>query len=325
MRLFGFRLLLVVLGLVLGLGNYSLSLAVEKGAVDLAAKVNGVPITKQNLDLAMNNVVQQRETIGRPVDEAEKETLRKNILDQLIATELIYQASKKEKLGDLKTEIETQFNNVKGGFASEEEFKKALSDRNITVETLKKDIERNAYINTLINKKVFSGVSVSEEETKKEYENNKGAFNVPDQVKASHILIRAEEGATPEQKQEARKKIEALRSRAVSGEDFATLAKENSEDASKINGGDLGYFAKGQMVLPFEEAAFSLNKDEISQVVETQFGYHIIKLLDKSQARTLSYDEVKENLEEFLLNRHRQEALNKYIDELKKTAKIEIF
>lgn len=326
MRLSGFGFFLAVLGLVLGIGNYSLSLAAEKGAVDLVAvaRVNGVAITKQNLDLAMNNIIQQREMMGRPVNDTEKETLKKNILDQLIATELIYQASQKEKLGDLKPEMDKQFNNIKGGFASEEEFNKALSDRNITVETLKKDIEKSVYINTLINNKVFSGVSVSDEETKKEYENNKEAFNVPEQVRASHILIKIDGGATPEQKQEARKKIDALRSRAAAGEDFANLAKENSEDGSKVNGGDLGYFSRGQMVQSFEDASFSLSKDEISPVVETQFGYHIIKVTDKTPARMLSFDEVKENLKAFLLDRYKQEALNKYIEELKKTAKIEI-
>ena len=110
----------------------------------------------------------------------------------------------------------------------------------------------------------------------------------------------------------------------MSGEDFAKLAKENSEDASSSNGGDLGYFKKGDMVKPFEDTAFGLEKDQISPVIETQFGYHVIKVMDKKAAHSLTYEEVSEDIAKFLLNKHKRDEVNKTVDALRKNAKIEI-
>ena len=165
---------------------------------------------------------------------------------------------------------------------------------------------------------------MTEDEKKQEYETNKDKLNVPDEVKASHILIKVGEKATAEEKQKAKEKIDALRTRAMSGEDFAKLAKENSEDASSSNGGDLGYFKKGDMVKPFEDTAFGLEKDQISPVIETQFGYHVIKVTDKKAAHSLKYEEVSEDIAKFLLNKHKRDEVNKTVDALRKNAKIEI-
>ena len=110
----------------------------------------------------------------------------------------------------------------------------------------------------------------------------------------------------------------------MSGEDFAKLAKENSEDGSAQNGGDLNYFRKGEMVKPFEDAAFGLEKDQISPVVETQFGYHVIKVMDKRPAHTLTYEEVSKDIGTFLVNKQKRDEINKTVEALKKNAKVEI-
>ena len=108
------------------------------------------------------------------------------------------------------------------------------------------------------------------------------------------------------------------------GADFATLAKENSTCPSSQKGGDLGYFGKGQMVPAFEQAAFSLKKDEMSNVVETQFGYHIIKLTDKKGAETIAYKDAKQRIEEYLKNQKISSAVTAFLEEKRKDAKIEI-
>jgi len=190
--------------------------------------------------------------------------------------------------------------------------------------SLREDIKKGVYINAYLEKDVFTKLTtVTEDQKKQEYEANKDKLNVPDDVRASHILIKAGEKATPEEKQKAKEKIDALRARAMSGEDFAKLAKENSEDGSAQNGGDLGYFRKGEMVKPFEDAAFGLEKGQISPVVETQFGYHVIKTTDKRPAHTLTYDEVSKDIEQFLTNKQKREEINKTVESLKKNAKIE--
>jgi len=297
--------------------------ASQKGS--FAAKVNGAGIKTATLNAAANNYVENQKMFGVTVKDEEKDKLKKDILNELISAELLYQASQKAGLGDMSKEVDSQLENIKKGFGSDQEFQKVLKERGIEIKDLKEDIKKGIYINAYLEKDVFSKLGpVTEDEKKQEYEGNKDKLNVPDEVKASHVLIKVGDKAAAEEKQKAKEKIEALRARAMSGEDFAKLAKENSEDASAPNGGDLGYFKKGDMVKPFEDAAFGLEKDQISPVVETQFGYHVIKVTDKKAAHTLTYEEVSKDIEKFLLNKHKRDEINKTTESLRKNAKIEI-
>lgn len=290
-----------------------------------AAKVNGNGIKAATLDTALNNYVENQKMFGVTVKDEEKDRLKKDILNELVSAELLYQASQKAGLGNLSKEVDSQLENIKKGFGTEQEFQKVLKERGIDIKDLKEDIKKGIYINAYLEKDVFSKLGpVTEDEKKQEYEANKDKLNVPDEVKASHVLIKVGDKAAAEEKQKAKEKIEALRARAMSGEDFAKLAKENSEDASASSGGDLGYFKKGDMVKPFEDAAFGLEKDQISPVVETQFGYHVIKVTDKKAAHTLTYEEVSQDIEKFLLNKHKRDEINKTTETLRKNAKIEI-
>ena len=292
---------------------------------EFVAKVNGVGIKAVTLEAALNNYVENQKMYGVTVKDEEKDKLKKDILNELVSAELLYQASQKASLGDLSKNVDTELATIKKGFGSDQDFEKALKERGIEIKDLKEDIRKGVYINTYLDKNVFSKLSaVTEAEKKQEYDSNKDKLSVPDEVSASHILIKTGEKATPEEKQKAKEKIDALRARAMSGEDFAKLAKENSEDGSASKGGDLGYFGKGQMVKPFEDAAFSLEKGQISPVVETQFGYHIIKVADKKTAHTLTYEEVSNDIEKFLMNKHKRSEVDKITETLKKSAKIEI-
>lgn len=290
-----------------------------------AAKVNNIGIKSATLDAAVNNFIENQKMFGITVKDEEKGKLKNDILNELVSAELLYQASQKAGLGDLNKDVDTQLESIKKGFGSDEEFQKVLKERGIGIKDLREDVKKGIYINAYLEKRVFSNLSpITEDEKKQEYEVNKDKLNVPEEVKASHILIKVGEKATPEEKQKAKEKIESLKTRVMSGEDFAKLAKENSEDGSASNGGDLGYFRRGDMVKPFEDAAFSLEKDQISPVVETQFGYHIIKAIDKKAAHTLTYEEVSKDIEKFLMNKHKRDEVNKTVESLKKSAKIEM-
>ncbi|MCX5692929.1 MAG: peptidylprolyl isomerase [Candidatus Omnitrophica bacterium] len=292
---------------------------------NFAAKVNGAGIKAVTLDAAVNNYIENQKMFGVIVKDEEKDKLKKDILNELVSAELLYQASQKADLGDLSKDADSQLENIKKGFGSDQEFQKVLKERGIEIKDLKEDIKKGIYINAYLEKNIFPKLSpVTEDEKKQEYETNKDKLNVPDEVKASHVLIKVEEKATPEEKQKAREKIDALRARAMSGEDFMKLAKENSQDGSASNGGDLGYFKKGDMVKPFEDTAFGLEKDQISPVIETQFGYHVLKVTDKKAAHTLTYEEVSKDIEKFLMNKHRRDEVNKAVELLKKDAKIDI-
>ena len=138
-------------------------------------------------------------------------------------------------------------------------------------------------IDKMMEAELATTTVATEAEAKDFYDKNPDKFKQGEGVRASHILVMANESADEATKKKARAKIDAVLKRVSAGEDFAVLAKENSEDGSKDQGGDLGFFTKGQMVPAFDEAAFALKPGEISDVVTTQFGYHIIKVVEQAR------------------------------------------
>jgi parvulin-like peptidyl-prolyl isomerase len=144
-------------------------------------------------------------------------------------------------------------------------------------------------------------------------------------VHASHILIGVPRDADAAAKAQAHAKAEQVLADVKAGKDFAALAKEHSQDpGSAPNGGDLGFFQPGQMVGPFNDAAFSLAPGAVRELVETQFGYHIIKVTEKQAGRMISLEEIKPRLEQFLLQRNRQEQTETFIKGLRSRGKIEL-
>lgn len=291
-------------------------------SAEYVAEVNGAKIKDISLEAAVTNFVENQKMMGIPVKEEDMTELRKDILEELISAELLYQESQRARLGNLDKEINEQFDNIKKTFGSDDEFNKVLKDRGVTAKELKEDIKRGTYIKRFLEEKVYAGINITEEEKEAEYEKNKDRLNVPEHVRASHILVRVAPDANEEDKKAARDKIENLRKTILAGEDFAEIAKENSEDGAAPNGGDLGYFKKGDMVKPFEDAAFNLETGKVSDIVETQFGYHLMKVTDKKPAHKLTYAEVERDLETFLMNKHQREKVVEYIEELRKKANI---
>ncbi|MBF0472774.1 MAG: peptidylprolyl isomerase [Nitrospirae bacterium] len=208
-------------------------------------------------------------------------------------------------------------------FKTEDEFLTALKQVGLTKPLIVAQVKRGLAIKLLIDKLYTNKIVIAEKEIKDFYDQNPNYFKRPEQVKASHILIKTDPTDDEKKKAEKKKKLEDIGARIKKGEDFATLAKDNSDDPSgKAQGGDLGYFGRGQMVKPFEDAAFSMKVGDVSPIVETQFGYHIIKVTDKKPASTVALDEVKERIKEQLLRKRIQTEVALLIEKLKEKAKI---
>ncbi len=144
-------------------------------------------------------------------------------------------------------------------------------------------------------------------------------------MRASHILVLADEKADDATKKKARAQIEAINKRVKAGEDFAKLAQEHSQDGSAAQGGDLSFFERGKMVPPFEQAAFAMKPGEVSDIVTTQFGYHIIKVTDRRAASTVPLDEqLTERVRQFLTEQKKQEKAASFVASLKQKSKIEV-
>jgi peptidyl-prolyl cis-trans isomerase C len=302
----------------------SLTLAEEKQSSEtLAAVVNGSVITQAELDSQINMIIDRLHKSGQFPSISELGQIKMQVLDNLIARELLYQESQKKGFKADQKVVDAQLGRLKAQFPNEAEFQNALSRMDLTEAGLRSKIERDLAIRRLVDDQISRKVSVSDKEIREYYESNPEAFQTPERVRASHILIKVDADSDESQKTEAQDKISQIQKKLKTGEDFSALAKEYSEGPSGPKGGDLGYFTRGQMVKPFEDAAFSMKSGEVSEMVETRFGYHLIKVTDKTSESIVAYEDVKEKLGEFLKQRKVQQEIEPYVNTLEKQAQIE--
>jgi len=300
--------------------------ASEKKASDgKVAVVNGTVITQEDLDRELGVVQQRLLSDGKVLNESQLLETKKRVLEGLINVELLYQEAQMQGPKVSDEAINEQLGTVKSRFPSEDEFKSSLTKMNLTEADLITQIKRALTVQQFIDKKFVQKVTVSDKETRAYYDANQAAFKQPEQVKASHILIKVGPQADEPQKAAARKKIEEIQQKVQKGEDFAALAKEFSEGPSSAKDGDLGYFRKGQMMKPFEDAAFALKPGEVSDIVETSFGYHLIKLADKKPESTIAYEDIKDRIQAYLKQKKVSEQVELYVADLRGKAKVEQF
>lgn len=289
---------------------------------DAAAVVNGTVIPMANIDKEMENFQKQLAHMGQSIDDAKLLDMKKNILGRMIDTEILYQESQKKGFTVDDEEANQEMQKIKERFPSEEEFDKQMELSGRTEESLLNDIKRGKAIEKLIDKEVGENIVVSEKDAKEYYDSNPNFFTQPEQVRASHILIKVAPDADEAEKAKAKLRIEEIKQKLDDGADFAELAKEFSEGPSAPRGGDLGKFSRGRMVPSFEEAAFALDVGQVSDVVETQFGYHLIKVVEKEEASTTPFEDIKDKIQEFLKMQKMNEEVGNYLAALKEKADI---
>jgi peptidyl-prolyl cis-trans isomerase C len=243
----------------------------------------------------------------------------------LIDQELLYQDSQKQHMQVDKKAVDEKYAEIKKRFKTEQEFKDAIAKMDVTEAEIRSQLKKGLAIDELLKTKVVKDIQVTEEEAKKYYDEHTDQFKQAEQVKASHILIQVAPDASDEKKTEAKKKITVVQEKLKKGEDFAVVAKESSEGPSKSRGGDLGFFQRGKMDKSFEEAAFALEPGKVSDVVETRFGYHIIKVDEKKPEATLAFSDEKDKIEQFLKQQKTREKIESYLEGLRKNAKIDKF
>ncbi len=291
-----------------------------------AADVNGKIISYKDFERQLN-IFKQQMFKGQAVQlpDTVLQQVRMQTINQLIAEELLYQESKKKGIKIGPEVVTTEIGNLKKRFKDEEQYQQTLTRMQMNEDQLKGQIVQRAAIRALIEQEIASKIEITPAEAKTYFDANPKEFQQPQRVRAQHILIKIGKDADEKQKAQGRKTLTDIKKRILGGEDFAALAKEYSQGPSGPKGGDLGYFTKDKMVPPFAEAAFKLAVNEVSDIVETQFGYHLIKVLDHKAVKDLTFDEVKPRLMAGLRSQRIQKEVKPYVDELRKSAKIETF
>jgi parvulin-like peptidyl-prolyl isomerase len=299
---------------------------------EVLARGKGLEIKRSEFDTALIAVKSAATARGARVPPEYLATLERQVLNDLIGMRLILSKATAEEKTKARAEFEESFRK----FKADENLTDAEYEERLTPQLLALGLTREQWEQQRVDQNAIKLVldrelkpNVTDDEVKKYYDEHPSDFEKPEMVRASHILLSTRDPKTgaelPEDKKQAKRKdMEGLLKRARGGEDFAKLARELSEDeASKSKGGEYT-FPRGKMVPPFESAAFSLSVNQISDIVTTQFGYHIIKLLEKIPAQTLSLAKVADDLKERLKQRAIQEQLKDYVPKLIKEANVEI-
>jgi peptidyl-prolyl cis-trans isomerase C len=303
---------------LLGYGGYA-------AEVGVAAKVNGAEITQAQLQRSFEGYLKQNniniQGIRNPL---QFKQLQKTVLDVLISQELLWQEAQNKKVAASDEEVKGVVDQIESGFPSPEAFANHVGKNGFTKEEFTHDVKRQLSVRQLINKEIAPSVSVSDEEIHSFYTANQNRFVSPEQVRARHILIKVKPDADRAAQEATKKTIDDIRAQAESGSDFAELAKKHSEDSSAARGGDLGFFSRGQMVPPFETAAFALKPGEISEVLKTRFGYHIIKMEEHREASSIPEEAVREEIRSHMRSVKIQEALEKRVEILRAAANVDI-
>jgi parvulin-like peptidyl-prolyl isomerase len=337
--MFGF---IFILGLALGA---PVQAAEPMGGKDLTegmnipqviAKVNGVEMRSEYIRFRLNLDMRR---IGQNLNAQQKSKLAGAIIEKEIVRELMYQEGQAKGQGVSPETIGKELQEFKKSYGSEDEFQKSLKARGITEDELKKGIEVDLIAKNLLDGRIKGKVHITDTQVKKFYEDRKDSFKRPESFRARHIFVGyvpfdVLQNTTPEEIKEkageyraaSKKKIDEVYGKLKAGGNFEELAKQYSEDeGSAGKGGDLDFMYKGVFDPMFDKAIDGLKVGETSNIVETEFGYHIIQLLETKPSEDAPFEEVKESIQKHLFMTEAQKLVGKYIEVLRKKADIIVY
>ena len=259
---------------------------------EVLAKIGNKTITVSDLNKVIGFYEpEQRKAIDK------NPQIKENILWQMIRSTVVANIAKKkgfDKKPDIKNQQELMINNFLAA--------------------------------VYLQKEIIDKITINDDKARSYYKDHTETFKTPDMIRARHILIKTETSATDEEKKKAKAKAEEVLTKIKKGEDFSKLATEVSDDpGTKDKGGDLDFFSKGSMVPAFEEVAFSLKPGEVSGIIETEYGYHLIKMEEKKDAHLEPYENIKDKVKDQALQEMRKAAVTEFVDKALKNARVEVY
>lgn len=313
----------------------ALQAAADAAFGPVLAKGKGLEIRRSELDDAFIAYRANLAARGQNISEARREVAESQLLDRIIVTRLLVAQATAADRENARTNITKFLSDSRGMVETDDDFRRHLRSLGMTMEQFTNRVVEQAVSEEVINREVKSKISIPEADMQKFWETNDGAFRLPEMARASHILFATRDFASKAELGDAEKKAkkakaEAVLDRARKGEDFTTLATTFSEDPGvKENKGEYK-FARAKddprraMVPEFEQAAFALSTNQVSDIVTTDFGYHIIKLHEITPARKVPFAEAKERINEFLTQQALDREMPKFFAKVKQDAGVEI-
>ena len=291
----------------------------------VAAEVNNDKVMVADVDRILNSMKEREPSLAIDTEEARATlvTLRQTILDNMITHRLLYQEAQARKIGPTTKEVDDALLDFKNSFRTEAEFNQAMAREGKSAQDVRRMIIEEMSIRKLTHS-LTADIKVDDADMQKYYEKNKDDFQVPETVRARHILVLLKPGISATERANLQKRANDLLKKAQGNADFVKLAFDNSDDlGTKRNGGDLNYFAREEMVPPFAEAAFATAPGKVHpKVVESEFGFHIIKVEDKKPSRIMALSELKVVLQPLVLKSKIQDKIDQQIEALRAQATI---
>jgi len=291
---------------------------------DVVARIDGEAISKSDLVARASEargMLAQRGGGPPPPTRA----FWRMVLDDIIGNRLLYRDLKASSKVATPEQVEQRMQLIRGQFPSQAEFEQAISARGFDLQRFEGEVAESVTVQNWIGNEVAPTIAVSDAEARGYFDSHPDQMLEPERVHARHILIRVAPQASEADRSAARQKIEEIRQRIAAGGDFAAIARETSEDkTSAERGGDLGWFYRGQMVPAFEKAAFGTPLNQLSDIVETRFGFHLIETLEQQAERKVGFEEVKDRLLAMLKQQKLEAQIKQRVNELARQAKIEI-
>ena len=296
----------------------------------VVATGTGFQIKRSQVDEAFINYSANLASGGRTIPDAERAAVRSNLLQRLIVNQILLQMATADDKLKTRQVVDDQIARARSNAPSAQAFEEHIQAKGITVEQLRDRMVEEQLAQRVLARALTNGVTITEAQVKKFYDDYPSKFDIPEKVRVRHILISTlepltQQPLTPEKKREKLKQIKELKQRADKGEDFAALAKEYSQDpAVGANGSEYTFDRESRVAPEFKAAAFTLKVNQISDPVETQFGYHVIKLLEKIPASRETFARAEPAIRDRLTEEAAEEALPAYLVKLKAGAEVKI-
>lgn len=295
------------------------------GEFGLAAKVNGIGITRAELEATFNAYLEEQGVnTGAIRDPAQYTQMKQQALELLIGQELLWQEAKKRGFTAAPAQVDQVFDQARKRYHSEDAFLRELKKSGFTRESYRENLKEELSVKLWVAETITKKISISEEEIHDYYVNNPHRFTRPEEVLVRHVLIKVAPDADQVEVAAARKRIEQVLAQTKQGADFAALAKKYSQGANAQRGGSLGYLPRGRVVKPFEDAAFALKPGELSDVVRTRYGFHIIKMAARRGGGVVSEQAAAPSIRAHLSQVKVRQAVMQRVQTLREQGSVEV-
>lgn len=293
----------------------------EKKAMVL---VDGEPVTEEMVEFELNRLVDfYTRHMSREQVEAQMDSLRRKAVEQAIGAKLLFKEAERRNITVPDEEIDRSVFGMARRLGGMDKLRAQLKKQGLSEGVFRQQIRRGRRVDKLVEEITGAIPDPTEEECREYFEAHESEYCKEERVLAQHILVTPKD-SSPEAKAAARAKLEGIRERVKNGADFGDEATAHSDCPSGKNGGSLGWFSRGMMVPEFENAAFGMSVGDVSDIVETQFGYHIIYKTDHEAPSQADFSEAADSIRDLLIHSRRGEALSQFVGDLKKNAKIEV-